>query len=115
MRFRELKRFTGEDLKDVVSWLVNSLNSLLRELYIGLSSLTFDENMGSFTWTGTLAASEVRQIPHPFNKIPTGYIIHKQVGNGLIDASTSDWDKDFVYLRNNSGANAVILTVLFFA
>lgn len=115
MKFRELKRFTGETLEDVVSWLINSLNSLLRELYIGLTSLDLQENFGSYLWTGTLATSEVRQIPHPFKKIPRGYIIHKQVGNALVDASTSEWDKDFVYLRNNSGANTVTLTVLFFA
>lgn len=115
MKFREFKRFSGAVLTDIITWLKSELNSAMRELYIGLHGLDFRENFRSFTWTGTLAASETRQIPHPFGAEPSGMLIFKQVGNGLIDASATKWTNDVVYLRNNSASNSVELTVIFFA
>lgn len=100
-------------MDDVVSWLYDELNSALRELYIGLNGLTFEENFQSYPWEGTLTANEVRQITHPLRSVPRGYIIFKQIGNAVIDASTTAWDNDVVYLRNNS-ANSIELKVIFF-
>jgi hypothetical protein len=114
MRFREFKRFIGDTFEQTQHWLVTELNSVMRELYIGLRALKFEENFKSFTWTGSLAASEVRQIPHPFGKAPSGYVIFKQVGDAVVDASTSEWTSEVVYLRNNSGSNSVTVTVIFF-
>ncbi len=110
MKFRPVKRFTG----DPAGWLGNELNSALRELYIGLANLTFGENFKSFTWTGTIAAGVDLQIVHPFQRIPTGYSVHKQVGNGLITAGPTAWTSEVVYLTNN-GAVSVDATVIFFA
>lgn len=115
MKFREYKRFAGKTLSDMLSWIIGDLNSVMRELYIGLSGLTFGENFKSYTWTGTLSTSETLQIPHPFGKVPSGYVIFKQVGNAVVDASTTAWTNEVVYLRNNSASNTVELTVIFFA
>lgn len=115
MRFRPVNKFLGSTLLEVVSWLTTELNSAVRELYIGLTSISFEDNFNSFVWTGTLAVSETRQIPHPFARIPKGHLITKQVGNGLVDSSATAWDRQFAYLRNNSASNTVELTVIFLA
>ena len=114
MRFRPVKRFIGGELPSVVSWLKDELNSALRELYIGLAGLRFTENFRCYEWEGILSASEERQISHPLGVTPAGYLIFKQVGNGLIDAGATDWTPQVVYLRNHSASNAVTVKVLFF-
>lgn len=114
MKFRDFKRFSGKVLQDVISWVTNDLNSVMRELFIGLNNIRFTDNFKSFQWQGTLGVSEVRQIVHPLEKTPTGYIIYKQVGDGVVDASTTEWTNEVVYLRNNSASNSIVVTVIFF-
>lgn len=114
MKFSGIKRFTGSSLGGVVDWLTGELNSALRELFIGLRGLDFEENFGAFAWEGTLAAAEVKQIPHPFNLVPRGYIIQKQVGDVVVDASSTAWTSQAAYLRNTSGVDPVTIRVLFF-
>ncbi len=113
MKFRELKRFLGEKPEEAISWIRNELNSLLRELYIGLGNLKFQDNFKTFRWEGTIAAGVTTQIVHPFKVVPSGWLNLKQVGNGVVDASTSEWTTEVVYLRNN-GASSVTLTAIFF-
>lgn len=113
MRFRDFKRFAGKTLEQLISWVEDELNSVMRELFIGLSKLRFQENFRSFEVTVTLVATEERQISHPFKEVPTGYIIYKQVGNGVIDAGATAWTNEVVYLRNH-GAVEVTVTAIFF-
>lgn len=113
MKFRDFKRFDGSTLEAALSWLKNELNSVMRELFIGLNKLRFQDNFGSFEWAGILEATQELQIPHPFKETPTGYIIYKQVGNGVIDAGITGWTNQFVYLRNH-GLVDVEVTVIFF-
>ncbi len=114
MKFKGFKRFIGKSLEDISSWLQNELNSVMRELYIGLNSLTFSENFTSYTWQGTLSASEEKKISHPLGVVPAGYLIFKQIGNAIVDAGTTPWTNKVLYLRNNSGSNSVELTVIIF-
>ncbi len=115
MKFKAIKRFADETSEKAISWITTELNACLRELFIGLSKLTFAENFVTYSWSGTLAINEVLQISHPFKQIPSGYIIYKQVGDAVVDASTTEWTSEVLYLRNNSGTNAVTLTVVFFS
>lgn len=114
MRFRDFKRFAGRSLEDVIEWVQNELNSVMRELFIGLSKLRLQDNFNSYSVELTLQPTEVRQISHPFREIPSGYIIFKQVGDGVIDASETSWTNEVVYLRNNSASNVVTVTAIFF-
>ena len=113
MKFKPLKRLAEESSDKVIQWVRTELNACLRELFIGLYNLTFEDNFKSYSWTGDIAAGATTQIPHSFNKTPTGYIIYKQVGNGVIDASATSWTEEVVYLRNN-GVVSVNLTAVFF-
>lgn len=114
MKFRDFKRFSsGKTLESILSWIEDELNSVMRELFIGLNKLRFQENFKSFEVTVTLNATEERQISHPFKETPTGYIIYKQRGNGVIDAGVTEWTNQVVYLRNN-GAVEVTVTAVFF-
>ena len=115
MKFRDFKRFDGKALEDVLSWVKNELNSVMRELFIGLGKLRFEDNFESFRWEGVLAVGEELQIVHPFRETPSGYIIYKQVGDGVVDAGVTPWTNQVVYLRNNSLVNSVRITVIFFA
>jgi hypothetical protein len=114
MKFRPIKRLADKEPNKVIEWIKNELNGVLRELFIGLDNLSFADNFETFLWEGSLAVNEVKQIVHPFRQAPSGYIIYKQIGNAVVDASTTDWTNEVVYLRNNSGANAVSLKVIFF-
>lgn len=114
MKFRDFKRFSGNVLQEVISWISNDLNSVMRELFIGLNNIRFTDNFKSFQWEGEFAVSETKQIVHSLGKTPTGYIIYKQIGDGVIDASTSEWTNEVVYLRNNSASNTIKVTVIFF-
>ncbi len=113
MKFKPIKRFADATIEKTIEWIRTELNACLRELFIGLYNLTFQDNFNSFTWTGALTTGQELQIPHTFKKIPSGYIIYKQVGNGVVDAGTTAWTNEVVYLRNN-GAVTVTLTVVFF-
>lgn len=115
MKFRQIKRFFGETGEQAAKWLRDELNSLLRELYVGLEGLSFADNFKSYEWSGTLGLSETKQIPHPFGKLPSGYIIFRQVGNAVVDASETLWTTQVAYLRNNSSTDTVEVTVIFFA
>ena len=115
MRFRDFKRFGGKTLEDITSWINDELNSVMREVFIGLNRLRFQENFDSFEVEVTLLPTEERQISHPFREMPTGYIIYKQVGNGVIDAGVTPWTNQVVYLRNNSASENVTVKAIFFA
>lgn len=115
MHFREFKRFAGRTLEDVVSWLMNELNSIMRETSIGLNNLKFQDNFETYQLELSLSATEERQVSHPFREIPSGYIIFKQVGDGVVDAGITPWTSQVAYIRNNSATNSVQVTVIFFA
>lgn len=114
MKFRGFKRFAGKGLNEVIDWIQNELNSVMGEVFIGFSKLRFQDNFTSYEVSLTLAPTEERQISHPFREIPSGYIIFKQVGDGVIDAGLTPWTTEVVYIRNNSAVNSVVVTVIFF-
>lgn len=115
MKFRDFKRFSGSSLGDLVSWVQNELNSIMRELFIGLNNLKFRDNFQSYEIVLTLTAGEERQIAHPLKVIPSGYLILKQQGDAVIDAGITSWTNEVVYLRNNSGTNSATIRAIFFA
>lgn len=115
MKFRDFKRFGGGSVEAVAAWVKDELNSVMRELFIGLGKLRFQDNFRNYEWSGTLLPTEERQISHPFKEMPAGYMIFKQVGNAIVDAGVTPWTNQYVYLRNNSATDSVDVTVIFFA
>ena len=113
MKFRDFKRFDGRAADEIIKWVRDELNSVMRELFIGLNKLKFGDNFQSFLWEGTIAAGQQIQISHPFREAPTGYIIYRQVGNGVIDAGTSEWTNEVLYLRNNGAASVTAKVYVF--
>jgi hypothetical protein len=91
---------------------LKNLAAVVKELANGLKRLRFDNNFVSFTKTVTIANGAEATIRNELQIIPSGYIIHKQTGNGLLTSET-DWTKDYVYLTNN-GSVEVTATVIFF-
>ena len=98
-------KFNLERLRDVAL--------VVKELAIGLTDLTFDDNFTSFEKTVTISATSESQIRNQLKFQPTRYIIVDQTGNGLVTrSSTTDWNDNFLYLYNH-GSNEVTVTVVF--
>lgn len=96
-----------------------SFKALIAELATGLRRLDFGNNFESFEVTITV--NDQTQTPGDYkirNKldphIPSGMLIVKQTGNALVTAGTTDWDSEFVYVRNHSTTTDSTLTIKFF-
>ncbi len=87
-------------------------NSMVRQLAVGLSRLTFTDNFDSFEFSDTLASGAELTRRNPLTRIPKGYIIIKQKGNGLITAGETAWTQDSVTLKNH-GPDSVEFTAVF--
>ncbi len=100
MRFREVKRFIGSTFEQTQHWLVTELNSVLRELYIGLRALTFNENFLCFEWEGEILAGEEVRIIHTLGATPSRFQIISAEGNCLlVKGDTSPSSTEF-YIKN---------------
>lgn len=91
---------------------IKSLDALLKELAIVLKDLNILENFRSFQITATIPAGTELRIRNELRIIPKTMIVNKQVGNGLITASTTEWTLDYLYIYNH-GASSVDATVTF--
>lgn len=111
--FKEFKESLGVDFNKVVTFLKEDFSAMMRELRIGLTKLSMEDNFESFTVEVTIAASTESAIRNRFRDgtIPSKRIIVRSTGSGLVDGDT-EWSKDFVYLKN-SGAASLTATVIF--
>jgi len=80
MRFRDFKRFDESTAEALVLWVKGELGSVMRELFIGLSKLSFENNIKSFEWKGVLQAGEEIQVSHDLSTIPTKILSAGSVG-----------------------------------
>ena len=112
MKFGGFKQFTG-DLKDSVTrYLGITLKENLRDLDVGLRRLSFDDNFESFKAESLeIAAGAEARIVNQFNLIPSGFLVLRQSGGGLITDGPTAWSTDFVYLTNTGGTTATITAV----
>ena len=99
-------KFSLENLLDI--------KQVIRQLSIGLSRLSFGDNFESFTETGLVipAGSEAR-IRNQLNFIPNSRIITRQDAAGEVVDGDTEWDLNYVYLKN-TGASPVTVSVVFF-
>ena len=102
----------------VLQYLQTSLWAWFKDVTVGLRRLNFFDNFQTFQAVVTIPAATELPIVNGFegnlvNSIPTGRIIVRQTGNGVITDGPTPWSADFVYLTNN-GAVPVTITVIFF-
>lgn len=100
MRFRAVNKFLGGTLGEVATWLKTELNSSLRELHIGLTSLTFGENFRSFEWEGSIEPGVEQQILHDLRATPTRFQVVAPVGSILIIKGDTAPTSEFFYVKN---------------
>lgn len=118
MKFIAFKEFreTIDVTKDrIAEYLRIDLKKILRDLQTGLTKLSFEDNFVSFKKEVTIAASSELAIRNEFRDgtVPSQRIIIKgSTGAGSIVDGDTQWDQNFVYLKNTSGST-VTATVIF--
>ena len=111
-KFREF-RLQVADLNSIIKYLTVDLVFSLRELYTGLSRLSFTENFEAFEVTVTVGATSELPIRNQLAETPRGKILLRDgASNSVVDGDTA-WNSNFVYLKNTSGS-AVTVTAVFF-
>ena len=97
----------------------SKIEDVIKILSHGLTKLSFEDNMESFKYHGTIKSGGTVTIRNKLTSIPTKYIIVSQEGNGLVTKTdlkdgeeTIKWNTENVFLKNN-GSEAVKITVIF--
>ena len=103
--------FEGESIP---KYLSSIMKTGLLDIVDGLHKLTLADNITSFQVEVTLASGEELRIRNEFNTfIPSGRIIVKHTGDPAIVDGDTDWDNNYVYLKNAGSVSATV-TVLYF-
>ncbi len=96
----------------VTKYLQVDLYSWMKSIFAGLLKLNFKDNFDSFTVADlTIPAGQEVNITNGLGFIPSGRLIVRQTGDGLVTDGV--WDINIVRLFNN-GAVDVVITVIFF-
>lgn len=111
MKFSQFREFRPGNIAE--KYLSVDLVVTLRELFNGLSKLTFSENFKSYTTSITVAASGDTAVQHDLGEIPTGKILIRDGGSQDIVDGDSAWTTNYIYLKN-LGASPVTVTVIIF-
>ncbi len=118
MKFSSFKEFRGSlaaSPQDVIDYLNIDLTKIIRELNIGLTRLTFDDNFESFVTTVTIAAGAEIAIRNGLKNgaVPRYRVILRgDAGSKDVVDGDAEWNRDFVSLQN-VGASPATLTVAF--
>lgn len=112
MKFRSFREFRQGPRADVAKYLAVDLTSTFRDLFAGLTKLTFEDNFESFETEVTIGAGSEELIPNRLDTVPTRRIFLRHSGDpGVVDGDT-EWDLNFVSLKN-VGSSSATLTVVF--
>ena len=115
MKFFDIKRFKGTQLKEALDYLGGELSGILRDLFIGLGNLDFIDNFNSWRWDGTIGAGATVTITNPLGLVPRYRLVVRAqplaAGTVIIDDSLSTWTTDSVYLKNGGTASAAVSVV----
>ena len=94
--------------------VLTDISRLVKELGVVLKDITFGDNFKSFQTTDlNVAANTEEKIRNELNVIPTKMLIVKQTGNALVTAGDTEWDSNYVYIKNHDGSNSATVTVIF--
>jgi hypothetical protein len=92
---------------------ITSLKQALTELAVGLKRLDLINNFRSFEVEVNIPAASELSIRNQLTNIPNGYIIRKQIGNAVVTASSTPWDKNYLYMQNHSLTDNVQVKIIF--
>ena len=65
-------------------------------------------------FTVVLPASTITKVPHNFTGVPSGYLITKQVGTGVVSAPVQgqySWNDNFIYLTATSATTVTFYLI----
>lgn len=100
------------DLEKIHKYLRIDQTKSLREIFLALGKLNFEDNFNSFTKQVTIPASQELAIRNELDGVPSGWIAIRKSAVELVDGDT-EWNLNYVYLKNTS-ASALTATVVFF-
>lgn len=121
MKFTQFREYRDTDssgldkTKSIVDYLVVDMPRWLKDLALGLTKLSFNDNFESFTVSVTINAGQELAIR---NGLRTGNIPNQRIivrggpGSESVVDGLQSWNSDFVYLKN-VGLSAVTVTVVF--
>jgi len=109
VRFRGLKPIVSEQN----AW--REVSEALRDLFQGLTKLSFTDNMESFEVRNiTIGAGATTKIRNELKYIPTKWIVtSNSAGQAIGDNGFASWTIDQVTLKN-FGATTTVISVTFF-
>ena len=108
MRFRCFREFVVGKVDEFVK---KDLASCMKDLFAGLSKLSFEDNFESFTVEVKMQAGEEVTIGNKLSSPPTKWLTVRQTGNGVLTDGTY-WSADKVSIKNN-GSVVVTATIIF--
>ena len=112
MKFLNFKLFrTGSSLEDVLQYLSVDLSNGLRDIYTGLTKLSFSDNFQSFRADISFTGAQEVTIRHNLGAIPSSRIIVRASASDIVDGDTP-WNENNVYMKK-TGTGAATATVLF--
>lgn len=114
--FKELKENKVKDIQGVIMYLATELAASLRSLRTGLSKLTFLENFESYEVELSIPAASEATIRNQLRDVTPRYWIavrKNEAGLSVCDGD-SEWNQNFVYLKNTHPTDVAVLTVIFF-
>lgn len=112
MEFRNLPPLRmGENIE---TYLSSVLKTWALDLVDGLHKLALTENLESFEVTVTIPAGTEERITNELdNAIPSGRFFIRHSGDPDVIDGDTEWDTDFVYLKNSGSSEATITAVFF--
>ena len=113
MIFTYFRKFVPER-QSAEDYLGKDLERNFTDLQTGLNNgLSFKNNLDGFFANLSFLSGETVQIANRMNTIPSGFLVIRQKGNGLITEPTDrNWSQQQLWLKNN-GSVAVTATVFF--
>lgn len=127
--FREFRLVGNATIADIIAYLRGDMADSMRNLSVGMSRLTLNENFKSFeVEVSDLASGSELRITNLLREggskvVPRSFIIvyNKKNGhyavNDPLDPSNQDtaWDENYVYLRNSHPTQSASFRVAFLA
>lgn len=103
----------SKNIPPMIEGFATQVKKALTDIAQHLLNLSPLDNFSGFIYEGTVAVSAEVKIKNRAKKVPRGYIVVFCQG-GTVQAGTTAWDKDFVYLLNISAVSPAVCRVFFF-
>ena len=109
MKFKQIREFITGDL---TGWVMGELNAGIRDLFIGLRRLSFEDNFESFEFSGAIAATTEVAVTNKLSFIPSRYIVLDTTGGAVVGRGPTAWNQDRLFISNYS-TTATVAKIVF--